>query len=313
MGLGKFFSNVAGGLGDIVNNPLKAVNDGLNDKATLTGLAALAAAPLAMPYLTGAGAMPVALGEAGGYGLGAVAGGGAAAGLPLALGEAGGYGAAAASAAGDGAGSLWTSPAFLNTLGSLGSAYLQNSAAKDAAGAQGAAAQAGIAEQGRQFDAVRQLLAPYVGAGNMALGQQGALAGLGGAQQQQAAIDAIKSGPQFTSMLQQGENSILANASATGGLRGGNTQAALAQFSPQLLNQLIDQQYSRLGGLTSLGQNSAVMQGNAGMQTGNQISNLLQQQGAAQAGGALAGGRFGAQAINGIAAGFGQRLAQGGF
>lgn len=46
MGLGsalnKFVSNVGGGIGDLVNNPIKAVNDGLNDKATLTGLAALA-------------------------------------------------------------------------------------------------------------------------------------------------------------------------------------------------------------------------------------------------------------------------------
>jgi hypothetical protein len=41
-GLSKLGSNIAGGVGDLVNNPLKAVNDGLNDKATLTGLAALA-------------------------------------------------------------------------------------------------------------------------------------------------------------------------------------------------------------------------------------------------------------------------------
>ena len=42
MGLGKFISNIGGGLSDLANNPLKAVNDGLNDRGTLTGLAALA-------------------------------------------------------------------------------------------------------------------------------------------------------------------------------------------------------------------------------------------------------------------------------
>jgi hypothetical protein len=41
-GLNKFVNNVGSGLGDIANNPLKAVNDGLNDKGTLTGLAGLA-------------------------------------------------------------------------------------------------------------------------------------------------------------------------------------------------------------------------------------------------------------------------------
>jgi hypothetical protein len=59
---------------------------------------------------------------------------------------------------------------------------------------------------------------------------------------------------------------------ATGGLRGGNVQAALGQFQPQLLAQLIDQQYSRLGGLTSIGQNAAAGVGNAGMSTGNSIT-----------------------------------------
>jgi len=92
-------------------------------------------------------------------------------------------------------------------------------------------------------------------------------------------------------MLQAGTNSILQNASATGGLRGGNTQAALASFSPNLLAQTIQQQYQNLGGLTSVGQNAAAMTGNAGMQTGQGIANLLQQQGAAIAGGDLAQGR----------------------
>ena len=57
-------------------------------------------------------------------------------------------------------------------------------------------------------------------------------------------------------MVQQGQDAILQNASAIGGLRGGNTQAALAQFRPALLSQLIAEQYNRLGGLSSLGQNA---------------------------------------------------------
>ena len=168
---------------------------------------------------------------------------------------------------------------------------VQSRSASKAAGAQTAAADAGIAEQRRQFDQVRELLKPYVDAGTSALQGQLDLAGLGGAEAQQAALQAIEGGQEFQAITQQGENAILQNASATGGLRGGNTQAALAQFRPQVLSGLIDKQYGRLGGLAATGQASAAGVGAAGMQTGTNVSNLLQQQGAAQAGGALASGQ----------------------
>ena len=182
-----------------------------------------------------------------------------------------------------------------NLVGGYFSSQSQADATRDAAGLQKDATLAGIDEQHRQFDAIQKLLQPYVQAGTGALGQQQNLIGLNGNDAQAAAIQALQSSPQFTSMLKQGENSILANASATGGLRGGNTQSALAQFSPTLLAQTINDQYSRLGGITSLGQNAATMTGNAGMQTGNSVAGLLQQMGAAQAGGALAQGKADAQ------------------
>jgi len=162
------------------------------------------------------------------------------------------------------------------------------------------AAQTGIAEQQRQFDALVNLMAPYVQAGSgavarlapyeqagqQAFGQQQALIGLQGPAAQQQAIAALEASPQFQALQQQGENAILQNASATGGLRGGNVQAALAQFRPQVLNSLIEQQYGRLGGiagaglgvtgdLVSLGQASASGQGLAGLQSAGDIGNLL--------------------------------------
>lgn len=54
-----------------------------------------------------------------------------------------------------------------------------------------------------------------------------------------------------------------------------------------------------------MGQNAAAGVGNAGMQTGQGISNLLQQQGAAQAGAALASGRANAGMYNTIGSAFG--------
>ena len=169
-------------------------------------------------------------------------------------------------------------------------ASAQSDAARQASDAQSASAAAGIAEQRRQFDLTRELLQPYTEAGAPALAQQQAFLGLGGAPAQQQAIQGIEQSPAMQAMMQQGENAMLQNASATGGLRGGNVQGALAQFRPQLLNQLIEQQYSRLGGLTSLGQASAAGQATAGMQTGTNIANLLGQQGQALAGGAMGKG-----------------------
>jgi len=197
-------------------------------------------------------------------------------------------------------------------VGGLLSSSAQRSAASQAADAQTSASQAGIAEQQRQFDAVQKLLAPYANAGTGAIGAQQDLLGLNGSGAQQTAINGIQSGPQFQSMLKQGENSILSNASATGGLRGGNTQAALAQFSPSLLSGLIQQQYQNLGGLTSVGQNAAAGTGNAGMQTGNNITNLLGQVGSAQAGNALAGGRATAGIANAFTGGLGAYVGSGG-
>lgn len=165
------------------------------------------------------------------------------------------------------------------------------SAAKSAAGTQAASAQAGIDEQRRQFDLTQKLLGPYAQAGEGALSAQQALIGLAGPEAQAEAIRNIEMSPQFTSMVAQGENALLQNASATGGLRGGNTQAALAQFRPNLLSGLIQQQYQNLGGLTTTGANAAAGVGSAGMQTGVNVGNLLQQQGAATAGGQIAAGQ----------------------
>lgn len=203
--------------------------------------------------------------------------------------------------------------AAATVVGGVVSSSQQAGAAEDASNAQSASAQAGIAQQNQQFEAVQKLLNPYVQAGYGGLSGQQDLLGLNGNSAQQTAINALQNSPQFTSLLAAGNNNILQNASATGGLRGGNTQAALAQFSPQLLNQIIGQQYSRLGGITSLGQNAAAGVGNAGMQTGNAVTNLLQQQGAAQAGNALAQGRAGAGVANSVTGGIGAFAGLGGF
>jgi hypothetical protein len=191
-------------------------------------------------------------------------------------------------------------------------AYTQAQAAKKAASTQAGVAREGMAAQERQLEEINALMKPYVdagygaltglepyaAAGAPALQRQQALAGTLGPQAQQDAIELINSSPIFRAQITEGENALLQNASATGGLRGGNVQAALVRFRPAMLNAEIERQYGRFGGLTQLGaqtelnvaqlgQAGAARQAAAGLQTAANIGNLGAQAGAAQAGGIL--------------------------
>jgi len=177
---------------------------------------------------------------------------------------------------------------LVGVAGSVYSARQGNKAADRAADAQTAAAQLGVEENRRQFDLVQTLLKPYVEGGTAAFKQQQNLLGVGGAAAQQQAIGALQNSPFFQAQLNQGTNALLQNASATGGLRGGNTQAALAQFAPQLLQQTYQNQLSNLGGLSSMGLGAATGTGNAAQNTAAQNSELFGNMGQAQAGAYLA-------------------------
>lgn len=159
----------------------------------------------------------------------------------------------------------------------------QQQAVNQATQMQTQATQQALNAQQAQFDAMMKNLTPFIQGGTQAIGQQGNLIGLGGQPAQQAAINAISSGPQMQALVQQGENAILQNASATGGLRGGNVQGALAQFRPQILNSLIENQFKNLGSLSTMGGNAAAMAGNTGMQTASNMGNLFGQLGGQQA------------------------------
>jgi hypothetical protein len=200
-------------------------------------------------------------------------------------------------------------------------------AAGNAAAAEINMSQAAIQEQRDALDEARQILGPYtnagaqalggygqyaqagqegvdalrgyVGAGNQAFGQQQDIIGLRGPEAQQAQYDAILNSPQYQEMVRQGENALLQNASATGGLRGGNTQAALAQFRPQVMNQLMDQQYGRLGGITSTSGTVAGQLASSGQTAISDLSRLGQASAAGSAAqGSAAAGNIGNQLGN---------------
>jgi hypothetical protein len=148
----------------------------------------------------------------------------------------------------------------------------------------------GIDEQRRQFDVMQELLNPYIQGGTQAFQAQQRLLGLGTPEEQQQAISALEQSPLYQAQVRQGEQALIQNAAATGQLRGGNLAASLAQFRPAMLQQQIQQQFANLGGLAQYGQSSAARVGAGAQASGTNIANLLAQQGAAQAGGALGAG-----------------------
>lgn len=166
-------------------------------------------------------------------------------------------------------------------VATIASSAIQAGAASDAAGKMGAAA-------GR----ASALLEPWVARGNQAGEMQGQLIGLNGYDAQDAAINRLKTGAEFVGLKKVGEEGILSNASATGGLRGGNVQGALSQYDQTLLSKVINDQYNRLGGLSAQG--LGAVQGPNGQAT-QEIN-----QGEAEAGGIMGVAKGLMGGINGL-------------
>lgn len=165
-------------------------------------------------------------------------------------------------------------------------------AAKEAANAQTNASQQGMEEQRRQFEALQALMKPYVESGTGALAGQNDLLGLNGFDKQQSAIGNIENSPFFKSQYQQAENALLQNASATGGLRGGNFQEALADNRSNMLFGNVQQQLQNLSGVAANGQSAAAGLGGNGLQFGQNIAQGYQDIGQAQAGYQLGKGQI---------------------
>jgi len=201
-------------------------------------------------------------------------------------------------------------------VGGVMSSSATKSAAKTAAAAQTQAADQSAAVQLKMFNETKELLKPYVDQGTPAMQelltyaepaqesfrQQQALSGLLGPEAQAEMIASIENSPLYQAKVRQGEEAMLQNASATGGLRGGNLQGALAQFRPDMLSAEIEDRYSKLGGFTNLGiglqenlakmgQASAAGQAAQGMNTATNLSNIYGNAGQATAQAALARGQ----------------------
>ena len=166
-------------------------------------------------------------------------------------------------------------------------------AAGKAAGLQANAAL--VAEQGinRRFDITQANLQPFQEAGTSALDQQRRLLGLGSspggttnesgefipagelsaqekANQQQQAFETFNESPGQRFLRERGQRNLVRNASAIGGLGGGNVRSALVQQGVGFAQQDFQNQFSQLGQLAGQGQAATTTQGQFGAQAANQ-------------------------------------------
>jgi hypothetical protein len=137
-------------------------------------------------------------------------------------------------------------------------------AAKRQGERQAAASEAGIEEQRRQFDLTRRDMIsardfareqqqPFQEAGVAALEQQKALMGLSGAEAQQQAFANFQESPGQAFLRKRQERALLRNASAIGGLGGGNVRTALQEQAAGFALQDLENQFGRLGQIAGQG------------------------------------------------------------
>lgn len=95
---------------------------------------------------------------------------------------------------------------------------------------------------------------PFQQAGQTALQQQLALSGALGPE---AFQQAYQESPQIQFLREQGEQGVMRNAAAMGGLGGGNVQKELSRFNQGLASQGLQQQIQNMAGLASQGQQAS--------------------------------------------------------
>ena len=138
---------------------------------------------------------------------------------------------------------------------------------------------AAVATQRGELDRLNEMMKPYIDAGRAGLSGLQNLIGLGGQDAQRTAIGEIEGGAEFGALTRSGENAILQNASATGGLRGGNIQRSLHGYREELLSSLINRQVGRYENLSDQGLNASTSSGQIGAGIASQTSELQAQGG----------------------------------
>ncbi len=172
----------------------------------------------------------------------------------------------------------------------VASAVMNDRASDRAVDAETRANEQAVAEQRRQFDIIQQNQAPWQQTGVSALNQLASMFGLntgegGGAGDPD--MSGFFESPDYRYAMDQSQRAIERSAAQRGGLNSGGTLAALQRNASGLASQNYSGYVNRLASLAGVGQSANSTLANAGLQTGNNISNLFAQSGQARAGGIL--------------------------
>lgn len=176
----------------------------------------------------------------------------------------------------------------------------QKKASQKAMQAQVDAANRGIDIQAKQYETTRNDYMPYTLAGTKAIEGYGNLLGTNGADAQATAVQGLQDSPFFKQNLADANENLLQTASATGGVRGGDTAGAIGQLSPQLLQQYYQQAMSGYGNLAQLGLGATGSVANAGATNANAAIALNGQIGGYQAGNFITKGGINAMNWNNV-------------
>lgn len=191
---------------------------------------------------------------------------------------------------------------FLTSL--LGASAAKSASRKAEAAQQGFLGQA-LAQEQQQRDITRADFSPWRTEGGAALTGQGDLLGLHGADPQAAAIAQLQGSPLYQTLFRNGLEANLQNASATGGIRGGNEVRSLADFGRDTLAQTIQQQLGNLGSVSGQGLTAAGMGAQSGDALTQAIAQILGNQGQVAAGGILTRGGINQANWNNLGSAFG--------
>lgn len=125
--------------------------------------------------------------------------------------------------------------------------------------------------QQEQLDYLKGVQQPVLDIRNKALPSLYGFYDPSNTQGQQQFVDSAMQSPFYNQMIQQGEEAVLRNAAATGGLRSGTTSQNLARNSQNVLQGLVNQQLQGLGSFAQTPIDTS------------QVSNVLGQMGQTQA------------------------------
>jgi hypothetical protein len=166
--------------------------------------------------------------------------------------------------------------AGIAAVATVGGAVISSHAAGKAANAQQAAAEAGVAEQHRQYDQTRADFAPWRAAGGAAI--------TNGAAMLQPGYDYTTS-PGYQFRMDEGLRGVQNSAAAKGLLQSGGTLKGILGYSQGLAAQDFNDQFNRQMAVAAGGQQANTATASAGQASAQNIGSLLTQAGNAKASG----------------------------